>query len=435
MDRAREAAVFALERFRRGGAWSGAMSDTLKTKYGLDERSLSLAVNISLGVLQNMSLCDYYINLYSRTKSIIEPKVRDILRVGVYQLLFMSRIPSHAAVNEAVDLCRRLRLSRASGFVNAVLHRVAENRCCLPEIPDKGTARYLSVKYSHPLWLCEYMIGLRGYEGAEGFLAANNTPPETDLQVNTLKISNEELLNTLKSNGADCKAHPWLPDCIVLGGGGIASLAGFNEGLFYVQDAAAKCAVLCSGIERGMSVLDACAAPGGKSFATAVAMKNDGRIVSCDIHEKKLRLIAEGAKRLGITCISTRAHDARQPFENQYDLALADVPCSGLGVIRKKPEIRYKKQDDIAALPELQLNILQNLKSAVKVGGALVYSTCTVLREENEGVVDAFLAQNPDFCVESFTLPNETETSGYATLWPDLNGTDGFFIAKLRRSK
>ncbi len=435
MDKAREAAVFALERTRRDGAWSSALSDAMKTKYDLDSRSLSLAVSISLGVLQSTALLDYYIDLNSKSASKIEPKVRDIMRSGAYQLIFMDKIPASAAVNESVSLCKKLGYSRASGFCNAVLRKIASSADKLPEPPGKGTAQYLSVKYSHPQQLAQYIVDRRGYDAAEAFLAADNTIPDTCLQVNTLKITPDELMAHLLAESIPCSMHPWLPNCIVTAGS-VSSMPGFDEGLFYVQDPAAKCAVLAAALEPGMYVLDSCAAPGGKSFAAAIAMRNEGSIDSCDLHDKKIRLISEGAQRLGLSCINAFLHDAREPFYRQYDAIIADVPCSGYGVIRKKPEIRYKPLEDSASMPAIQAAILENLSQYVKSGGVIVYSTCTVLGRENEDVVKAFLRAHAEFSAEGFTLPNgETAADGYITFWPDIHGTDGFFVSKLRRNK
>lgn len=435
MDKAREAAVFALERTRRDGAWSSALSDAMKTKYDLDSRSLSLAVSISLGVLQNTALLDYYIDLNSKSASKIEPKVRDIMRSGAYQLIFMDKIPASAAVNESVSLCKKLGYSRASGFCNAVLRKIASCADKLPEPPGKGTAKYLSVKYSHPQQLAQYIVDRRGYDAAEAFLAADNTIPDTCLQVNTLKITPDELMARLLAESIPCSMHPWLPNCIVTAGS-VSSMPGFDEGLFYVQDPAAKCAVLAAALEPGMYVLDSCAAPGGKSFAAAIAMQNEGSIDSCDLHDKKIRLISEGAQRLGLSCINAFSHDAREQFYRQYDAIIADVPCSGYGVIRKKPEIRYKPLEDSASMPAIQAAILENLSQYVKPGGVIVYSTCTVLECENEDVVKAFLRAHAEFSAEGFTLPNgETAADGYITFWPDIHGTDGFFVSKLRRNK
>ena len=435
MDKAREAAVFALERFRREKAWSAAITDGAITKYGLDSRSAALASNICLGVLQNLTYCDYYIDMFSSSPSKIEPKVRDILRCAVYQLRFMDKIPANAAVNEAVMLCKKLGYSRAAGFCNAVLRKIAAAADALPEIPEVGTAKHLSIKYSHPLWLAKYMINEHGYAFTEAFFAADNTVSEISLQVNTLKTRSAELLSMLGAAGYRCRMHPWLPDCIVTSGN-VSAMPGFEEGLFYVQDPAAKCAALAAGIRPGMRVLDACAAPGGKSFAAAIAMHNEGHIVSRDLSEKKIKLIISGAERLGLDIIDAFPGDARQPVYDAFDVIISDVPCSGYGVIRKKPDIRYKDPDERRALPEIQTSILENLSAAVKPGGVLLYSTCTVFREENEDVVTAFLSRHPEYAAEGFSLPNGIEAvDGMLTFWPHIHGTDGFFVCKLRRLK
>ena len=282
MDKARQAAVFALERVRRDGAWSSVLGDAMRIKFGLDPRSLALAESICLGVMQNTALLDYYIDLYSKSSSKIEPKVRDIMRSGAYQLLFMDKIPASAAVNESVALCKELGYSRATGFCNAVLRKLAADKVQLPDIPGEGAAEYLSVKYSHPLWFVQYIISRRGYDSAEAFFAANNMIPDTCLQVNTLKTSTQKLLARLRDSGAECAEHPWLPDCIIATGR-ISTMAGFDEGLFYVQDPAAKCAVLAADLKPGMDVLDACAAPGGKSFAAPGDTVPPAPAGGCDI--------------------------------------------------------------------------------------------------------------------------------------------------------
>jgi 16S rRNA (cytosine967-C5)-methyltransferase len=258
-------------------------------------------------------------------------------------------------------------------------------------------------------------------------------------QVNTLKITTQELQKRLEMEGVVAQTHPWMTDCLVLSGtGNLENLPSFREGMFYIQDAAAKLSVLCAQIPRGAKVLDCCAAPGGKSFAAAIAMEGTGNITSCDIYGHKAELIASGAKRLGIEHLTARQLDATthvSEWENQMDVVIADVPCSGLGIIRKKPDIRYKNLQEMAALPALQLEILKNQASYVRPGGVLLYSTCTLLRAENEAVVEAFLAENQDFTLEALPLPAAfpENTTGMLALVPGQYDTDGFFIAKLRR--
>ena len=413
-DNSRLAALDALEKCRRSAAWTTEAIDTAIKKRELDARSAALASHIFLGVMQNLSLCDFYIDAFS--KSDIEPKVRDILRCAVYQVIFMDRIPDSAAVNEAVKLTKSTGFSRASGFVNAVLRKIVSQKDHLPEIPGKPSAEYLSVRYSHPLWLVRRIIDEKGYDFAESYFAANNAVPDLALQVNTLKTS----LEALRESGFDFVPHTKLENCILPQNlrGSIAETKEFCKGLFYVQDPAARCAVSVMGLRPGFKVLDACAAPGGKSFAAAIEMKNNGSILSCDIHEKKLKRIEDGAKRLGIDIISTRCADARSLDCIGFDAVICDVPCSGLGVIRKKPDIRYKDLQEIALLPRLQAEILHNASQYVKPGGVLVYSTCTIFPEENEEIVRAFLASHPDYAPESFSLPIAGDCDGMRTLLP-----------------
>lgn len=432
---ARYAALVCLERFRRDGTWSGAGIDSIIKKYRLERRDAALTARLCLGVLQNSSLCDYYIDCYSSAK--LEPKLRDILRLGVYQLLFMDKIPDRAAVSESVALCKSVGYARAAGLANAVLRRIAENKLKLPEIPGKGSAEYLSIKYSHPRWLAEYLIARKGYEFAEAFLKANNRPGKLTIQVNRLRVSSADYIRALERAEISHREFQELPGCIELPGGNATELPGFEEGLFYVQDRAARLAVEIAAPRPGMAVLDACSCPGGKSFAAAIAMENKGSILARDIHEKKLNLVIQGARRLGIDIISTACGDAREPDEKLqgcFDLVIGDVACSGFGVIGKKPEIRYKDRESLRGLPGIQRDIIGNLADFVKPGGTLLYSTCTIFEEENEKVVTEFLKNRDDFRLEPFSV-NGRECNGMYTFWPNVDGTDGFFAAKLIRKR
>ncbi len=435
--KAREAALSAIERCRRNGAWSASSIDGAIKKYELDRRDAALASRICLGVLQNSSLLDFYLAQYCSTPmNRLEPKVLDILRAGAYQLVFMDKIPANAAVNESVSLCGSVGLKRAAGLVNAVLRRLAAEKDKLPDVPGIGTAEYLSIKYSHPLWLAKRIADEKGFDFAESFFAANNQPCGTGIQINTLKVSAEDYIRALSREDRSFSVNEALNTCINIDGGSVTELPGFEDGLFYVQDPAARLCAEIAGVEAGMRVLDACAAPGGKSFAAAIRMKNEGSITACDIHAKKLNLIASGAGRLGITVISTREMDAREKYEqfaDAFDAVIADVPCSGIGVIRKKPEIRTKSEEELSGLPAIQRDILNNLSSYVKRGGVILYSTCTVLKEENEGVVTRFLKENTNFKAEDFEIGNIKSRDGMYTFWPNVDGTDGFFACKLRR--
>lgn len=427
MTGARAAALYVLSRCRRFEAWSPQVLSKAIELYKLDERDTALCSRLCLSVMQNAALMDHYIGCYSSMPvSRLEPQVLDILRLGVCQILFMDRIPVNAAVHESVELAKQSN-KKAASLVNAVLRRIADHRSNLPEIPDKGSAEELSIRFSHPRWMCEKILNEHGYSFAERFLAANNQEPSLTISVNACRISRDDYLCRLLEAGYTATASDNAPYSIhVFNAGSIIKMPGYNEGLFFVQDEAAAMAVGYAKPKSGMCILDGCAAPGGKSLLSAVYMNNQGHITSCDLHEKKLGRIRENAERLGLSIISTEMMDGSKPkdaFLSAYDLVIADVPCSGLGVIRKKPEIRYKPQEDIARLPDVQLRILRGLSSCVKPGGTLLYSTCTILREENEKVVQAFLSEGHPFTIEE-----------ERTLWPHENGTDGFFICRMRHN-
>ena len=438
----RAVAVRVLERARRSGAWSEAALSSEAARAGLDKRDAALASQLCYGVLQQKSLLDHYISCYCSAKAAkLEPRLLDILRISAYQIIFLDRIPDFSAVSEGVSLCRSMGLGRASGLCNAVLRRICENKESLPAVPDRGPAKHLSVRYSHPEWFVSEMIDCIGYDAATALLIANNSPVPVTAQVNTLKTETDDLLNRLTGRGIKAEKHPWMPDCLLLRGtGAVHEIPEFADGLFYVQDTAARLSVMAAGIEPGMKVLDCCAAPGGKSFAASLIMKNTGSVTSCDIHGKKLSRIEQGAKRLGIDIISTQECDARQPFpefEGSFDVVIADVPCSGFGVIRKKPEIRYKSREDVSGLPEIQLDILRAAAGCVKPGGVLIYSTCTVLKEENQNVISRFLSRNDEFEPQSFKLPAPVErpVDGMISFWPYVYDCDGFFVCRMGRKK
>ncbi len=439
---ARETALLALSACERQGAWSdGFLKKTLR-EAGLDSRDAALATRLCFGVLQNRLLLDFYIGKFSTTRpEKMEIKVRNALRLGVYQMAFMTKIPHNAAVNESVELTKKhCKNPRAAGMVNGVLRNVSRNIDRLPVIESGSREEYLSIRYSHPLWLVREFTALLGSEEAEALLEADNGQPPITAQINTCRATMEQTLERLAEAGVEAQPHPWLPDCLVLSGtGNLEHLTAFREGLFYIQDPAARLAVEVADPKPGMKVLDACAAPGGKTFASAIQMGGEGEVQSCDIHAHKEKLIQAGAERLGFTCIKTAVMDGKKhhpAFENAFDIVIADVPCSGLGIIRKKPDIRYKDPEPLAGLPAVQSAILDNVATYVKPGGVLLYATCTLLERENSDVVRDFLDRNKDFTLEKFQLPEPLgrADNGMFTFWPQRHGTDGFFIAKLRRN-
>ena len=430
---ARETALCALIACRKEGAWSNGVLKEYIQRDRLDSRDAGLAARLCYGVLQNRGKLDFYLQqlLTGKLKD-LHPVVRDILHLGLYQIYELDKIPDSAAVNEAVVLTKKYSKNpRASSLVNGVLRNAVRTKGTLKEPVSYAD------KYSHPEELISLLKKNLPKGSLEGMLIADNTAPQTVVQVNILKTTAAKLVESLQAQGVTARPHGWMQDCLVLDRtGNLEALDAFREGLFYVQDPASKLSVLCAGIPQGAKVLDCCAAPGGKSFAAAMA--GAGSITSCDVHAHKIQLIANGAQRLGLEAIAARQQDATvevPQWREQMDVVLCDVPCSGLGIIRKKPDIRYKNLKELEELPALQQKILQTQSAYVKPGGSLLYSTCTVLKRENEDVVASFLESHPDFTTEKLELPGvfpENET-GMLTLIPGEYDTDGFFICRLRR--
>ena len=437
---ARDTALRVLSAGRTASAWADASLKAQLQRDGLSGAEAALATRMVYGVLQNRALLDFYLGAYCTQKvGHLQPPLADILRLGAYQILFLDKVPDRAAVNESVELAKRNKRGQAAGLVNAVLRKVSLNKDTLPPIPRRDEAQYLSVRYSHPKWLVKRLLTLLGREEAEAFLAADNGIVPLTVQVNTLKTTAEDLAAELTAAGVTAAPHPWVPDCLELSGSAeLTALEAIQTGKFFVQDPAAKLVSLISAPKKGQRVIDVCAAPGGKSFGAAIAMEDRGEVLACDLHENKLSRIEAGAARLGLKSIWDFAADGtvfRPEWAESADVVLVDAPCSGLGIIRKKPDIRYKSPDDLFTLTVAQSTILENAARYVKPGGTLIYSTCTILPEENGQVVDGFLSGHPEFSRETFTLPAPMgEQPGELTLWPHRHGTDGFYICRLRRN-
>lgn len=433
---ARETALNALIACRKEKAWSNGVLKEYLQRDRLDSRDAALATRLCYGVLQNRQKLDFYLQqlLTGKLKD-LHPVVRDILHLGLYQIYELDKIPDSAAVNESVALAKKYNKNpKAAALVNGVLRNAVRSRETIKEPVSYAD------KYSHPDPLISLLKTNLPKGALEPMLIANNASPDTTIQVNTRRVTAAQLLLRLEKEGVKAQPHGWMKDCLVLSGtGSLEQLPSFKDGLFYVQDPAAKLSVLCARLlKEDIRILDCCSAPGGKSFAAAIAMDGHGQITSCDVHAHKTGLISNGAARLGLDNITVCQQDATVrvgQWLEAMDVVIADVPCSGLGIIRKKPDIRYKNLEELKDLPTLQLAILENQSGYVKKGGVLLYSTCTVLKAENEQIVEAFLERHPDFHTEPLDLPeifpkNET---GMLTLIPGAYDTDGFFICRLRR--
>lgn len=438
---AREAAYRSLIRIEKEGRYSNLETDVTLRAGELPENEGRLYTRLVYGTIERKLTLDYI--LAPLCVGIPYPKldleVRVILRLSAYQLLYADRIPSSAAVNEGVNLCKRYRKSAAS-MVNAVLRRLCREKeqIVFPE-PEADPVLYLSTFYSVSPELCRLFLSDMGFAECVRMLEAVNAQAGvfTTLRVNTLKLSREEFCKRLEERGIPFEKTVLSPTGVRLKGN-VTRLEELKEGLCFVQDEASQLAVEALEAQSGQTVLDICSCPGGKSFGAAISMKNRGELRSFDLHGNKLSLVREGAERLGISILQTEEADGRvflPQWEEKADRILCDLPCSGLGVLSKKPELRYKKEEEISKLPGIQRAILENACRYLKKGGRMVFSTCTVLKRENEALFEGFLRNHPDFEGGELHLPGVPETPAFVTLYPHIHRTDGFFISVLKKKE
>lgn len=423
---ARALALEVLTRCESGG-YSNIALDTVIKRNDLSSSDRAFMTALIYGVIERKITLDYIISaLSSIPNSKIERDTRNILRMGLYQLIYMKKIPAHAALNETVSLANK----RSKGFVNAILRSYQRegNKIAFPDESDE--IKHLSVKYSVGESLVEALLDAYSFADCKNMLNAFSQVAPITLRVNNLKASREQIFSEL--DGA--RLTDFSPDGIMLDNAAVSELECLKDGRVTVQDEASQICVRTLGAKRGDVVFDVCSCPGSKSFGSAMTMQNEGEILAFDIHENKLSLVEKGAERLGISIISTRTQDARKPIEELFgkaDKIICDVPCSGFGVISKKPEIRYKDVKESENLPKIQYDILENVQNYLKVGGTLVYSTCTILPDENENNVNKFLENHKNFTLVPFSVGELEVESGMITLLPHTHHTDGFFIAKL----
>ena len=427
----RKLALDTLSKCESAAQYSNLALDAKIKQFNITGDDRSLFTVLVYGVIEHKLTLDYYIDrLSSIPREKIEQSTRNILRLGLYQIIFM-RTADHAAVNETVALAPQ----RSRGFVNAILRNYIRKKdeISLPSSPEA----LLSVKYSFPEETTKALIGYFGREETEKLLAAMNEPPMMTLRANTLKASREALLKKLADagiKGEETKISPYgirLSESVPY-----SRLEDICVGEFFVQDEASQISTAVLNAKRGDRVIDMCACPGSKSFGAALTMENTGELFAYDLSKSKLPLIASGAARLGISMIRSAVCDGRSfipELEASADRIICDVPCSGFGVVAKKPEIRYKDIKSAVALPSIQYDILCNAARYLKKGGIMVYSTCTILPEENEKNIERFLESHKDFEAVPFKVGELVAESGMITLFPHIHGTDGFFICKLTR--
>lgn len=414
----REAAVTALYRTENEGAYlSHALLDAVSKLSTVDK---AFVTDLVMGVERNKLWIDFIIRKHSKIRiKKISPWVLQILRTGVYQLLMMDKIPASAACNEAVKLASKYAHSAAKNYVNGVMRAIARSVENLPEA-DGTESEKLSVRYSCPLWLTEKLIEQFGTEKCIEILKDSLVPHPTTVRVKTLKTSAKELEGILNGEGIKAVANGEVEQCLEIKGAlNISMSNAYKSGLYTLQNINSMRAVLALEPKRGETIVDVCSAPGGKTTFIAELIGNDGKVYAFDIYEHKIELIKNTAKRLGISCIEPMVHNSEEVKKELVGIAdrvLADVPCSGIGVIHKKPDIKWNRcADDIRELTRIQKNILDSSARYVKSGGALVYSTCTILAEENEMQTDRFVKEHDDFIkdYEKLYLADETGGSGF----------------------
>lgn len=438
MTNTRKLVVRLMTKLDDDSAYSNIALDKALERCGLSVQDKRFASALFYGTLERKLTLDAIISsLSNKPQNSLNHTVRNILRTGLYQLKYMDSVPDNAAVDEAVKLAKKNRNPAVPGFVNGMLREFIRNGKKLPE-SDSEEER-LSVEYSCPLWLVKKWNEEYGGEVCREMLETSLGRAPTSVRINTVYHSLESTLEMFSGEGITFEKNNFLPDSFnIYFGGSVESTTAYSSGRFHVQDTASQlcCAVLDP--QPGETVLDMCSAPGGKAFTVAERMKNEGNIFAYDLHDNRVRLIAAGARRLGLDCIRAGVNNAKE-FNGsipEADRVLCDAPCSGLGVIRRKPEIKYKAPEDFCRLPEIQYNILRTSSRYVKVGGVLVYSTCTLSRAENDAVADRFLMENRNFGSASIdNIPGVNAEDGRLTLTPSKFNSDGFFIAKFVRRR
>lgn len=415
---ARAAALHALQQLRRQGN-----AEPIRCEREDDSR---LAERLFFGVLQNERFLDACITRYlSASKP--HPYVLDLIRLGAYQILFLDRVPDSAAVNDAVRSCRASKQHYAAGMVNAVLRKISAEKSLLLKT-DESTD--LALRYSHPDWLVEQLLREHDPAFVREYLESNQEIPALCLQINTLRTNPGAFADMLRQKGiVPILIREDFPS-VTIPSRRVDILPGYEDGLFFVQDNAARASVKIIGLKPGMRVLDACAAPGGKSMAAAL---EGAGVLSCDVSASRLERCRENYQRLGMD-VMTRQMDATEycpDWQEVFDVVIADVPCSGTGVIRRHPEIRHRSVREVEDLHAIQSKILDNLSGYVRPGGTLLYSTCSVLRSEDEEQITAFLDRRPEFSLMPVELSGFDCENGMLRSWPHRNGSDGFFAARL----
>ncbi|MEC3653646.1 16S rRNA (cytosine(967)-C(5))-methyltransferase RsmB [Bacillus siamensis] len=439
----RELALEALEKLEQNQAYSNLLLTSVIKTNTLSDQDRGLLTELVYGTLQNKIALDYILKPFIRKPNKVKPWVIQLLRLSAYQMEYLEKIPDRAAIHEAVEIAKKRGHKGIASFVNGILRSLQrEGAPSFAEIEDPILR--LSTETSHPEWLVKEWVEAYGFEAAEKICRIHLVPPKQTLRVNHIKADRETMLDKMENAGLEAEAGDLSPDAIKLLKGSIANTEFFQNGQVSIQDESSMLVARALDPKPGETVLDACAAPGGKSAHIAELMENEGSLTSLDLHRHKVKLIKEGAERLGLTIIDAQTMDARKAGDafgaERFDRVLVDAPCSGFGVIRRKPDMKYTKTpDDSRRLSEIQLGILREIAPLVKKGGTLVYSTCTMDRTENDEVMHAFIQEHPEFEPDlslEKRLPEKARPfvqDGSLQILPHYFGTDGFFISSMRK--
>ncbi len=439
----REVALDALIKLEQNQAYSNLLLQSVMKDKDLADQDKPLLTELVYGTLQNKLALDYMLAPFVKKPQKVAPWVMQLLRMSLYQMVYLEKIPDRAAIHEAVELTKKRGHKGISSLVNGVLRSV--QREGVPAFDDiKDPVKRLSIETSHPLWLVQEWVQSYGFEEAESMCRIHLVPPKQTLRVNRIKTDRAALKQKLLDAGIETELGDLSEDALKLMKGSIVSTSSFQEGYVTIQDESSMLVARALDPQPGETVLDACAAPGGKSTHIAERMNDEGQIVSLDLHEHKVKLIKQAAKRLNLTQIEAKALDARKAKEEyseaSFDRILIDAPCSGFGVIRRKPDMKYTKSpEDSARLATIQQAILNETAPLLKPGGTLVYSTCTMDPTENQQVIHAFLQEHQDFEPDlslNERLPEQVAPfvqNGSVQILPHYFGTDGFFICSMRK--
>lgn len=435
----REAAVEILELVEKQGSYSNLLLNSTIEKNNFSPLDAGLLTELCYGTISRKMTLDFFLKPFIKKQKRIDNWVRQLLRISVYQFQYLDKIPDHAIINEAVNIAKKRGNKGISGFVNGVLRSIQrEGVPSFDEIQDP--IERLSVETSHPRWLVERWVNQYGMDTTRKMCEENLSPSKQTARVNTLLTTVDDVIEELETEGFAVKKSEIIPEAIKSIRGNLVKSKAFREGRITIQDESSMIVAYCVAPKENENILDTCAAPGGKTTHMAEKMNNRGEIVALDIHKHKVKLINENANRLHISNIQTKQMDAREVgnhFEKEsFDRILIDAPCSGLGVLKGKPDIKYSKsEDDIKRLAKIQLHILQSAAPLVKPGGTLVYSTCTVDKEENEEVAKQFLQLHPEFIGDDEIISRVPEkikpfVRNYEIeILPQSLKTDGFYIA------